>query len=69
MGWFFIRDRAEQADDPCVGGRSRVHSQLIMAGATTMGTQAAVEYVTRQNLLEELATLLAVKALLGLEAV
>jgi hypothetical protein len=30
------------------------HSELILAGTTTIGTQAAVEYVTRQSSLEEL---------------
>ena len=44
-----------------VPGLNPAHSQLILAGTTTMGTQAAVEYVTRQNLLEELLTRLSVK--------
>jgi hypothetical protein len=30
------------------------HSELILAGTTTIGTQAAVEYVTRENYLREL---------------
>lgn len=30
------------------------HSELILAGTTTLGTQAAVEYVTRENYLDEL---------------
>lgn len=30
------------------------HSELILAGTTTIGTQAAVEYVTRENYLSEL---------------
>ena len=30
------------------------HSELILAGTTTIGTQAAVEYVTRENYLNEL---------------
>ncbi len=30
------------------------HSELILAGTTTIGTQAAVEYVTRENYLDEL---------------
>jgi len=37
-----------------VPGLNPAHSQLILAGTTTFGTQAAVEYVTRQNFLEEL---------------
>src|SRR5262249_29797659 len=30
------------------------HYQLILAGTTTIGTQAAVEYVTRENYLSDL---------------
>jgi hypothetical protein len=30
------------------------HYELILAGTTTIGTQAAVEYVTRENYLHEL---------------
>ena len=44
-----------------VPGLNPAHSQLILAGTTTIGTQAAVEYVTRQNFLEELLTRLSVK--------
>jgi hypothetical protein len=32
------------------------HYELILAGTTTIGTQAAVEYVTRENYLNELLT-------------
>lgn len=32
------------------------HYELILAGTTTIGTQAAVEYVTRENYLRELLT-------------
>ena len=35
-------------------GINPAHSVLILAGATTIGTQAAVEYVCQQNSLEEL---------------
>jgi hypothetical protein len=37
-----------------VRGLNPAHSQLILAGTTTIGTQAAVEYVTRQSFVEEL---------------
>lgn len=37
-----------------VKGISPEHSELILAGTTTIGTQAAVEYVTRENYLDEL---------------
>ena len=37
-----------------VKGLNPEHSELILAGTTTIGTQAAVEYVTRDNYLEEL---------------
>jgi len=37
-----------------VKGINPEHSQLILAGTTTIGTQAAVEYVTRENYLDEL---------------
>jgi hypothetical protein len=43
-----------------VPGLNPAHSQLILAGTTTMGTQAAVEYVTRQNFLEGLLQRLSV---------
>lgn len=39
-----------------VKGINPEHSQLILAGTTTIGTQAAVEYVTRENYLSELLT-------------
>jgi len=41
-------------------GLNPVHSVLILAGATTIGTQAAVEYVCQQNSLEELLMRLSV---------
>jgi len=37
-----------------VKGINPQHSELILAGTTTIGTQAAVEYVTRENYLDEL---------------
>jgi hypothetical protein len=37
-----------------VRGINPEHSELILAGTTTIGTQAAVEYVTRENYLDEL---------------
>jgi hypothetical protein len=37
-----------------VSGLDASHSVLILAGTTTIGTQAAVEYVCQQNSLEEL---------------
>jgi hypothetical protein len=37
-----------------VRGINPEHSELILAGTTTIGTQAAVEYVTRENYLGEL---------------
>ncbi|MDP9147752.1 MAG: hypothetical protein M3N22_08835, partial [Acidobacteriota bacterium] len=37
-----------------VPGLNRARSELILAGTTTIGTQAAVEYVSRQQSLEEL---------------
>jgi hypothetical protein len=37
-----------------VKGINPEHSELILAGTTTIGTQAAVEYVTRENYLSEL---------------
>src|SRR6266853_84198 len=37
-----------------VKGISPEHWELILAGTTTIGTQAAVEYVTRENYLDEL---------------
>jgi len=39
-----------------VKGINPEHSELILAGTTTIGTQAAVEYVTRENYLNELLT-------------
>ena len=41
-------------------GLNPTHSVLILAGATTIGTQAAVEYVCQQNSLEQLLTRLSV---------
>jgi hypothetical protein len=41
-------------------GLNPTHSVLILAGATTIGTQAAVEYVCLQNSLEELLLRLSV---------
>jgi len=41
-------------------GLNPAHSILILAGATTIGTQAAVEYVCQQNSLEELLLRLSV---------
>ena len=43
-----------------VRGLNQGRSELILAGTTTMGTQAAVEYVTRQQSLEELLLRLSV---------
>src|SRR6266404_6295398 len=37
-----------------VKGINPQHSELILAGTTPIGTQAAVEYVTRENYLDEL---------------
>jgi recombinational DNA repair protein RecR len=37
------------------------HSELILAGTTTIGTQAAVEYVTRENYLDQLLKRMNVK--------
>ena len=37
-----------------VKGINPEHSELILAGTTTIGTQAAVEYVTRENYLSQL---------------
>jgi len=37
-----------------VKGISPEHSELILAGTTTIGTQAAVEFVTRENYLSQL---------------
>jgi hypothetical protein len=42
-------------------GLNPAHYQLILAGTTTFGTQAAVEYVTRENSLDELLSRLAVR--------
>jgi hypothetical protein len=41
-------------------GIDPAHSVLILAGTTTMGTQAAVEYVCRPDSLEELLLRLSV---------
>jgi len=41
-------------------GLNPTHAVLILAGATTIGTQAAVEYVCQQNSLEELLLRLSV---------
>src|SRR2546426_6578515 len=41
-------------------GLNPAHSVLILAGATTIGTQAAVEYLCQQNSLEELLLRLSV---------
>jgi hypothetical protein len=43
-----------------VPGLNPARSVLILAGTTTIGTQAAVEYVTRQNSVEELLLRLSV---------
>lgn len=43
-----------------VRGMNQTRSELILAGTTTIGTQAAVEYVSRQQSLEELLLRLAV---------
>jgi hypothetical protein len=37
-----------------VRGINPEHSEMILAGTTTIGTQAAVEFVTRENYLNEL---------------
>lgn len=42
-------------------GLNPAHYQLILAGTTTFGTQAAVEYVTRENSLDELLSRLGVR--------
>src|SRR5438046_7962894 len=41
-------------------GLNPAHSVLILAGATTIGTQAAVEYVCQQDSLEQLLLRLSV---------
>ncbi len=43
-----------------VRGLNEARSELILAGTTTIGTQAAVEYVSRQQSLEELLLRLSV---------
>jgi len=43
-----------------IKGLDRLHSVLILAGTTTIGTQAAVEYVCQQNSLEQLLLRLSV---------
>jgi hypothetical protein len=45
-----------------VPGMNPARSEMILAGTTTIGTQAAVEFVCSQNLLEELLRKLAVTA-------
>jgi len=42
-------------------GLNPAHKQIILAGTTTFGTQAAMEYVTRENSLDELLTRLSVR--------
>jgi hypothetical protein len=37
-----------------VHGLNPEHSELILAGTTTIGTQAAVEFVTRKRYLERM---------------
>ena len=44
-----------------VKGINPEHSELILAGTTTIGTQAAVEYVTRENYLDQLLKRMNVK--------
>lgn len=44
-----------------VDGINPEHSELILAGTTTIGTQAAVEFVTRENYLDTLLKQLNVK--------
>jgi len=48
-------------------GLNPAHSVLILAGATTIGTEAAVEYVGQQNTLEELLLRLSVSNSGGLK--
>jgi hypothetical protein len=43
-----------------IKGLDRLHSVLILAGTTTIGTQAAVEYVCQQDSLEQLLLRLSV---------
>jgi hypothetical protein len=45
-----------------VPGMNPARSEMILAGTTTIGTQAAVEFVCSQNLLEELLRKLSVNA-------
>jgi hypothetical protein len=45
-----------------VRGLNQARSELILAGTTTLGTQAAVEYVSRQQSLEELLLRLSVSS-------
>ncbi|MGA2098661.1 MAG: hypothetical protein ABSH39_20390 [Candidatus Acidiferrum sp.] len=45
-----------------VKGLDPAHSELILAGTTTIGTQAAVEYVCQQNSLQELLLRLSVSS-------
>ena len=44
-----------------VKGINPEHSELILAGTTTIGTQAAVEFVTRENHVAELLNKMNVK--------
>lgn len=44
-----------------IPGTNPAHSELILAGTTTIGTQAAVEFVTEPNHLEELLGRMGVK--------
>lgn len=45
-----------------IPGTNPAHSELILAGTTTIGTQAAVEFVTEPNHLEALLGRMGVKA-------
>ena len=45
-----------------IPGANPAHSELILAGTTTIGTQAAVEFVTEPNHLEQLLGRMGVKA-------
>lgn len=50
-----------------IPGTNPAHSELILAGTTTIGTQAAVEFVTEPNHLEALLGRMGVKATTQLE--
>jgi hypothetical protein len=52
---------ADYAVVALVKGINPEHSELILAGTTTIGTQAAVEFVTRENYLDELLKKMNVK--------